>query len=339
MASGDRIAIPAMAAGFVSLFGHIEKGAGNTLNLPEGMANIGGNSRGYLLDAVVDWDPVTNNDGSFASLALGDDVYVYAVQDASGIAQWVASKNSTVPTGYTAGSSRKLGGFHFGKTRPASERFNAAYAAPTEIVWNSCWDLQHRPKCDPTGMVEVIAGSLWVDIYLASEGAGSWPDLVPVSQHSATPLTGTEGYSYSDYRRLARNAGKRLPGYDEFMQLAYGVPQGATGAGGRISTGQHSNYGFDAVSCLNVDQPAGNVYQAGSDIFDRVSGNIWNDDLNTGKDGANDHGQWYGGELRQTIFGGTWTSSAEAGSRSAHLSSAPWTVDTGVGFRAACDSL
>lgn len=333
--------MPAAAAGFKSLMGTINKGTGNTLNLPEGMVNIGGNGKGFILEAKTNWNPTAtgSHDGTVNAMALGDDVYIYAVQQESGIAKWLASKNSTQPDGYTATSSRKIGGFHFGRTRPDAERFNAGYACPVEIIHNSCWDLQHRPKCDPTGMVEIIPGSLWADIYLASAGAGSWPSVVPQSKFNAVPITGTDGYSYSDYVRLATNAKKRLPNYHEFLALAFGVPQGATGASGRTNTGQHGGYGFDCISCKNVDQPSGNVYQAGSDIFDRVSGTTWHDTLNTGIDSAHNHGQWYGGELRQTLFGGTWDSASQSGARCVGLNLAPWGVNSAVGFRAVCDSL
>ncbi|SDK32519.1 hypothetical protein, partial [Billgrantia gudaonensis] len=85
MATGDKFIIPAQAAGFASLFGHIEKGTGDTLHIPEGMLNIGGNGLGFLLDSRANWDPAANSDGSFSSLALGDDIYLYAVRDYSGL--------------------------------------------------------------------------------------------------------------------------------------------------------------------------------------------------------------------------------------------------------------
>ena len=310
MAAGDKIMIPAQAAGFASLFGHLEKGAGDTLHVPEGMLNIGGNGFGFLLDSRADWDPVANSDGSFSSLAVGDDIYLYAVRDYSGLAALVASTNSTVPDGATAEESRKIGGFHFGKVRPLADAYNAAASLPTQIIPNSCWDLWQRPTCDPSGMVEIIPGKLWCDIYLASEGGTAWPDTVPISAHNATPITGAEGYSRLDYSRLVRNAGKRLPDYSESLMFAYGVPQGATGASGRINTGDHTGYGFECVSCLNVDQPSGNIWQQlGSYAGSYTS--TWNDDLNTGKDSAHDHGQWRGSEFVGLIFGGNWSGAAE----------------------------
>lgn len=336
-------AIPATSAGHVELMGRIEKGTGDRLDIPEGTINIGGNGLGYILEAVTDWDPVDsdNHDGSVDSLDLGDDVYIYAVQpsDSAAIADVIASKNSTFPTGYDEGNSRKIGGFHYGRVRADSERFDSTITLPIQIIPNSVWDLTHRPKCDPTGMVEVIPGALWSDIYLASEDGASWPETMPLSRYDVTPLTGSEGYSRLDYARLARNAGKRLPSYQEFMVFAYGVPQGATDAGDRVNTGQHNDYGFDCVSSLNVDQPSGNIWQQTSQYHDRSTDTTWNDDLNTGKDSANDHGQWRGGEFRTSLVGGRWGHGAEAGSRCVLLDSSPWSESATTGFRAVCDSL
>ena len=334
-------AIPAQAAGFFSLLGEIGKGSGDTLNLPEGLVNIGGNGQGYIVQAQTDWDPAVNNDGTFSSLALGDDIYIYAVQDSSGVAQWMASKNSTYPDGYDETTSRKMGGFHFGRVRNISQAYDSGASLPQQIIPNSCWDLSHRPTCDPTGMVEVIPGRTWVDIYLASEGAGTWPDTVPVSEYNATPLSGAEGYARGlDYPRLARNAGKRLPTYEEFLQYAYGVPQGATGLSDRANTGQHGDYGFECVSCLNVDQPSGNLWQQTSHYYDRDNASdAWYDDLNAGKDSAENHGQWNGTEFKAAIVGGYWSHTAQAGARCVDLSDVPWAVDGSRGLRAVCDSL
>jgi len=187
--------------------------------------------------------------------------------------------------------------------------------------------------------VEVIPGKLWADIYLASEDGTAWPNTVPVSIHNATPLTGTEGYSRLDYSRLVRNAGKRLPDYSEFMMLAYGVPQGATGSTGRINTGDYTGYGFECVSCLNVDQPSGNIWQQLGEYGGYYGNATWHDNISTGKDSAHDHGQWIGSELNALLGGGYWGHAAEAGARCVYLNDYPWTVHSAVGIRAVCDSL
>ena len=330
----------AQAAGFVSLMGSITKGVGNTVNLPEGMINIGGNSHGYLLSSQINWDPVAsaNRDTSFTALALGDDIYIYGVQSTGGYAQWIASKNATYPDGYTAANSRKVGGFHVGRTRPSSQRYNGTYVCPIEIVWNSCWDLQHRPTMAPEGMAEIYPGQ-WMFIYLASAGSGAWPDVVPVSRYNATPITGSEGYSYDDYHRLAAKAGGCIPSYGAWKQAAYGVPQGATGQAGRINTGLMTGYGFDCISCLNIDQPSGNIWQLCADTYDRSeAADGWKNTLNTGQDGAFGHGQFYGTSLRVLIAGGSWDHVAESGARCVNSSNAPWSVTSNVGFRVACGS-
>jgi hypothetical protein len=304
------------------------------------MVNIGGNGMGYTLPAMTGWDPTADTDGTFSSLALGDDIYVYAVQDATGVAQWIASKNSTYPDGYDATNSRKMGGFHYGRVRDIADAYDSGATLTQDIIPNSVWDVHHRPTCDPTGMAEVIPDKLWMDIYFASEDGTAWPDTVPLSQYNATPLTGTEGYNlYYDYARLCRNAGKRLPTYAEMVAAAYGVPRGSTDVGGRINTGQHSDYGFECVSVLNIDQPSGNVYQTMDHVFDRDdSSDGWSDDLNTGKDGGVDHGQWYGTDPRVGRFGGAWSGPAEAGDR-CWIRAHPWDVNDNSGLRAACDAL
>jgi hypothetical protein len=334
-------AIAAEGAGHFKLMGQIEAAGSMALDIPEGLVNIGGNGYGYILNEHLSWDPTAsaNQDGSLDALALGDDVYIYATRGADGRAGLIASQNITVPGGYTEDNSRRIGGFHYGRVRPVSEAFNAAASLAVQMVPNSVWDLGHRPTCDPTGMAEIIPGQVWADIYLSSEDGAAWPDTVPLSAYNAVPLTGTEGYCYLDYVRLARNAGKRLPGYAEFLAMAYGVPQGATGAGARVNTGIHTDYGFDCVSCLNVDQPSGNLWQACCDYFDRDNTNAWNDTLNTGKDSAHDHGQWYGGAFRQALVGGSGYTDAQAGARCVHLPTEPWNVNSTVGVRAVCDSL
>ncbi len=351
MATGDTILAPAQAAGFASLFGHIEKGSGDTLNLPEGMLNIGGNSEGYLLEAKADWDPTANNDGSFASLSIGDDVYIYAVQSANGIADWVASKNSTVPDGYSAATSRKVGGCHYGRYRPISERYNKTFTPGAQILPNSCWDLKHRPKCDPTGMVEVIPGRLWADIYLNSEGAGTWPETIPESRYNATPLSGTEGYSrYLDLPVLAANAGKRLPFLHEFYVYADGSPEGGendndtawsdTSNSGRTATGTVDK----AVSTLGVVDAVGNLWESCVDLHDvaSLSSTDYEWDraiLENGKDSSELRGELYHVRWRFFLAGGGFDNGGRCGARCAYSSHSPESVHSYTGLRCVCDSL
>lgn len=318
----------------VSIMGQIESAGDTKIDIPDMSLNIGGHGGGHILKEILDWDPVEDEDGTLdGEMSLGDDIYIYAVADSSGIAKLVASKNKTAPDGYSTSESRRIGGFHFGRVRTIDQAYDESADLDRRIIPNSCWDLRHRPKCDPTGMVEVIPDSVWMDIYLSSEDGTDWPDTVPVSEYGATPISGDDGYNlYYDYIRLAKNAHKRLPLHAEWIAAAYGVPQGATDAGGRVSTGEHSDYGFECVSCLNLDQPSGNLWQTNSDA---VESGGWNG-TNTGKDEDNDHGETYLDRVLRA--GGAWGSAAGAGARRGSRS-APWNVSSSSGLRCACDSL
>ena len=332
---------------FNAFMGRIEVSGSEKLDIPDAALNIGGHGQGFIIREKLDWDPVANEDGTLGGeIVIGDDVYVFAVADSSGIATLVASKNITAPDGYSTTESRRVGGFHWGRVRALSQAYDSGATLDQKIIPNSVWDLRHRPKCDPSGMVEVVPGATWMDIYLASEDGQNWPDTVPLSRYDATPLSGSEGYAlWYDYTRLARNADKRLPTAQEWHAAAYGVPKGATDAGGRVNTGTHSDYGFECTSCLNLDQPSGNLYQTMAELFDRgdadQSGNEdqWHEgDLNAGKDDSEDHGQWNGGDLRVFRAGGAWLHTEEAGARCVHRLG-PWVVSIGTGLRCACDSL
>lgn len=350
MASGDKIIIPAQAAGFASFFGHITKGAGDTLNIPEGMLNIGGNGKGYLLNEAIDWDPVANTDGSFAALALGDDVYIYAVQDPSGIAQYVASKNSTFPDDYTASNSRKIGGFHYGRVRTVAERYDTVIIPATQIVPNSVWDLQHRPTCDPTGMVEVVPGKLWVDIYLSSEGSGTWPENIPVSRYGVSPIK-DDIYARVDFHLLARNAGKRVPNTEEFLTYAEGAPQGndadndtawsATTNTGPTNTGAVAK----AVSMFNVVDSVGNLWDwldALNDVGNVGSAtNTFEFDqtvVDVGVDATYPRGKVQHVLWKGVDAGGTFMVGVKAGARSINFNVSPEHIAGQVGLRCVCDA-
>lgn len=353
MASGDKIIIPAMAAGFFSMFGSISKGVGDTLNLPEGMANIGGNGGGYLVPAITNWNPALagNHDGTVAAMALGDNVYIYLVRQSNGTAKWVASKNSTVPTGYDAGSSRKIGGFHFGRVRGVANRYITAYVPTIGIVPNSVWDLNHRPTCDPTGMVEVVPGGIWVDIYLNSEGSGIWPENVPISAYGASIIRDTI-YSRSDFHQLIANAGKRLPTVEEFLRYAEGAPGGLDASNDQAwsattNTGPcTAGYVAKAISQYNIVDAVGNVWDwldSHHDIGDvggAVTPYAWDvAAVNVGKDAAIPRGSVNHAAWRAFVGGGHWLSGVLGGARCLNSNAYPWDANGLVGLRGVCDSL
>lgn len=350
-------AIPAMGAGHFGMMGAIVAAGAMRLDVPEGILNIGGNGKGYVLPPLVDWDPtaIGNQDGSLDGLALGDDVYLYAVQGADGRAGLVASTNITVPGGYTAATSRKIGGFHYGRVRTVAQRYDTGIIPAVQIVPNSVWDLGHRPTCDPTGMVEVIPGALWADIYLASEGSGIWPENIPVSRHGVMPIR-DDIYARTDYHLLARNAGKRLPTVEEFLAYAEGAPQGNDGNNdtawsATTNTGPTTTGAVDkAVSMFNVVDAAGNLWEWLDNHYDACIENrlAWSPEIvNVGKDAAIPRGQAYtyvygagdASSWRCWVGGGLFDHGVYCGSRCLDSLAFPWFAFGGIGLRCVCGAL
>lgn len=325
-----------MAAAF-HIEGQIAKAAGNTVVVPPLSLNIGG--RGYHLSAPATLNPLVDNDGGFSSWTFGRDYYVYAVEPAEATIapRLTVSANSTVPSGYTAANSRKIGGFHYGKVRTGT----AAGSVADGIVPNSVWDLRHRPTCSPEGMVKV--GNIWVDIYLSSDDG---QDGIK-SAYNATPLTGTEGLNWYSFVERAAKVGKRLLTYAEWIAAAQGSPQGLDGSNANAWTAT-TNTGRkpagligNATSIYNCRDCVGNVYEWLDEMVVRWDGTTnkweWHDVM---------PGQGYGqlymytpNALVAMRAGGAWTSGGPAGARAVTLGDYPWYVGSNYGCRVACDSL
>lgn len=340
--------IPAQAAGFVSLLGQITKNSGvDTLTIPEGMINIGGNSFGYLITANAAFNPLIANDGTFSALTLGDDIYIYACQNASGIATILASKNSTAPTGYATTTSRKLGGFHVGRIRGYTYRFDTSYAPITGIIPNSVWDLKHRPRCSPEGMAEIKPG-LWGCIYLCSVISGAWPEVVFGSRYNAAPVRSLV-YNELDLHRGLHAAGMREPTFEEWLMMAYGAPQGEASANNLAWTSSantgpcNTGYVAKSLSCLNFVDTVGNLWEnvaAQFDLGNSTNSYAWDAAVvNTGQDSAYSRGQVYHVAWRHALAGGYWSDGVYCGCRTLSTNARPWAVYGTVGVRGVSESI
>jgi len=303
-----------------------------------------------------------------SSFTFGSDHYIWAGEPSSGTVPVLKiSLSASSPTGMT--NPKIIGGFHYGKIRNS---FTASDVA-NGILPNSTWDLSHMPKCyllglsDPAtyqlgGMVEVIPGKTWVDIYLASEGGGTVPNKRVYSKINVVPLTGTENLVWYDFVARGRAVGKRMLFYHEWLSAALGSPQGldASNLNGwtkttntaRIKTAatlaadSDTNYilGYN-TSLLNVRDCVGNVWEWLADLSNRSDTTAWNWQavLDAGELAASsDFGQAYlpnSAGLVAYLAGGSWTSGVFAGARAVHVSGCPWGVHTYIGCRFACDSL
>lgn len=296
-------------------------------------------------------------DGTATKFEVGKDYCIYICDPTGGDAtnfaaeQYRISLNTTYPNGYTAVTSRKIGGFHYGvvrKTNSSGIPISASGAAlgsgwetnvAEGIVPNSVWTLLHRPTCDPTGMVFI--GPFWGDIYLSSDNGASGLQ----SKKGVVPITGTEGLNWYIANERAMRVGKRLPTYAEFCKGAYGSPQGedgnntyawsATSNTARTACGNVKN----AVSATNVRDLVGNVWKWLDEFIHDPTGSAWNwyDVMSGQKVGqlymANNTG------LRALLGGGDWYDGVHAGSRTVYCGYYPWYVYANVGVWCVCDSL
>ena len=291
------------------------------------------------------------------SFTLGKDYYVYCC-DKGGEAdeEYKISLNSTFPVGYTATSSRKIGGFHYGHVRRKNENIEPINSSG--VAWGSGWEeniyvgilpfsvwtLAHRPTCSPEGMIYAKGIGKWVDIYELSTNYRS--------EYNGTPMSGSEGISIWDWHeKVASRIGKVPLSYLESCCVGDGSPNGRDETNDYCWT-KTTNSGRNpagiiakAVSAYDVKDAVGNVYKTCSDTSwstQAYSGTggawKWQD---TEKDSVK-KGQFYAAytsDLHVAVVGGAWSSGVHCGSRTVDLINCPWVVSGTVGCRFACDSL
>lgn len=184
--------------------------------------------------SAFDLDVSTNWDSAYSAYATaenraGKDIYVYST--ANGI---ILSPNTTVPTGYTTLTSRKIGGFHCLCLSVGTISGHSLTGFLTgDILPASIWDLAFRPICSSEGMVYSGQADLWVDIYLQS-GTGA----ATASMYGAT-ITDTR--AWMDHVDDMAAIGKRLLWDAEFQIIAEGSNQKTNIFGGTdpVTTGAH----------------------------------------------------------------------------------------------------
>jgi len=295
------------------------------------------------------------------SFVFGSDYYIWAGVPSSGHEPVLKlSTSPTSPVGLT--TPKIIGGFHFGKIRNSITINDVSDG----IVPNSCWDIKHMPKCyllglvDPStyqlgGMVEVVPNSLWVDIYLVSDGGGSGFNRRGFSKINQVPLSGTEGLCWYDFVIRAKNVGKRLLNYMEWTQAAIGSPQGINNSNengwtktsntARVKTAATEAADADAdyikgynTSLLNVRDCVGNLWEWLSDAAG-LGDTGWSNTLDVGEmSGDTDFGRRYGTVIC-IIAGGNWNAGVYDGSRAIAANHNPFSAETFTSSRFCCESL
>ncbi len=210
------------------------------------------------LSVAANWDTQAPTDYTVAANRAGKDFYVYVCQQPGGIPKFVLSANSTVPAGYTANTSRKIGGFHclcVAVGAIAGHTLTGFLAG--DILPASVWDLKHKPKeAGPEGMVYSDAIAKWVDIYLAS-GTGS-------NTASANAATISDTRTWMDFVDDGQTVKKRLIKDAEFQAIAAGSNEQTNIAGSAdpVTTGGHSDTaGRRMISNIGCEDCVGAMHQ------------------------------------------------------------------------------
>lgn len=300
--------------------------------------NIGSN--GYILSEAIDiditstaaWDATSPTNYTQAASRAGKDFYVYACQPQSGTTPvFVLSVNSTVPAGYTAANSRKIGGFHClcVAVGTISGHTLTGYVAG-DILPSSVWDLSHRPVSNPEGMVYDSGTDRWIDIYLASVSSGN---LVSVNGGVTADGASTEKFHwYKGSQWMARIKKKLLTQY-EFVSASLGANQGTNIAGSadpNTTTGHTDTAGRRMISNIGCEDICGVLWQWGAEAGGENSGDSWVNAYD-GND-ASVAGQHYMAPSR-AVLGGAWANGARCGSRGSLWYHGPLSLDEALGLR------
>lgn len=270
----------------------------------------------------------------------GKDMYVYACQPKVGRQiDYVLSFNATVPDGYTAENSRKIGGFH-GLCEDVGYIADHALSGYMrgDILPYSVWDLHHRAFSENEGMVFVPETDLWWDIYLASY-AGSGRAVQSVFEGlvltgASDPVVDGETSVY-----YMANSRKRLPFRYEFMVAASGCPSGLVTEDRRDNHtgGYRYTNGRRMVSNCGLEDCTGYLWQWVNDLFEGgnygelvpnqvyMDGYSWSTAM-VGFNTVGDNGDAFG-FLRRACVGGSYVTPAEVGIRCIYTNTASSTPD------------
>ena len=282
------------------------------------------------LATASNWDTTSPTDYTTAANRAGKNFYVYACQPESGSTPVLKlSANSTVPSGYTASNSRKIAGFHClcVAVGTISGHPLSGYVAG-DILPASVWDLKHRPKCNPEGMVYSEAAEIWVDIYLQS-GTGS-------STASVYGATITDTRNWMDFVDDGGAVKKQLLTDTEFQLIAAGSNEGTniSGSANPGTTGGHKDTNNRRmISNIGCEDCCGVMYQ-------------WLNEQSTRWDGGTAGWAWRdvtGGKGQLYLYtdtadvkllaGASWANGAYSGSRSRYAYSFRWYTSSHIGCR------
>ena len=269
----------------------------------------------------------------------GKDVYIYACkpQDISSTEPiFVLSLNSTVPTGYTASSSRKIGGFHClcADVGTIDGHTLSGYVTG-DILPASIWDLLHRPKGEPEGFAYEELTDCWIAIYLPS-----WDGTKLVSVYNGVIADGAstkKWHGEAFYEQFAKQ-GMRLVWRHEFQMGAKGSNEQTNiqGSSDPNTTGGHvDTAGRRMISNIGLEDCCGVLWQFAMDLG-FAGGSGWTNSVYNSSVDDRSYGQTYG-TLYRLLLGAYWNFGGYSGSRSALCNDSSASVNVAYSARSASE--
>ncbi len=235
-------------------------------------------------------------------LEAGKDYYIYLIlKDQTNELSFEFSQNPTAPDGYTEDNSEKIGGFHTlcADVGEIEGHLLSGYQAG-DVLPNSVWCLNHRPRSSPEGMVYNPWHNIWVDIYLQS-GTGQ-------NAKSAYGVPITINRSYADHAFDFWSVSKRFLTSDEFASCMCGINSGTSIIGNKAPSPKTSGGHVDTnnrrmISYIGCEDGCGYVWQYLSGCYPVTK---WH----TGEQGSS-----LRVDINVMLGGGDWT----GGSNNDHL--------------------
>lgn len=284
-----------------------------TVTIPKDLKiNINGNCYISTINKSLQLSTV----GTPTNLA-GKNVYIYACEPTSGTEPiFVLSLNSTVPTGYTANNSRKIGGFHcLCKDVGVIKGHTLSGYVTGDILPATRWDLLHRPKGEPEGFAYEELTDCWIAIYLPS-----WDGTKLVSVYNGVIADGSSAKKWHGeafYEQFAKQ-GMRLVWRHEFQMGAKGSNEQTNiqGSSDPNTTGGHvDTAGRRMISNIGLEDCCGVSWQFSMDLG-FAGGSDWTNSVYNSSADDRSYGQTYG-TLYRLRLGSSWYRGANCGSRSA----------------------
>jgi hypothetical protein len=290
------------------------------------------------LDASASWDDVTVTDWIDPAERAGTDFHLYAIAGADAVATLLLSPNDDGPTGATAGTWTRIGGFHcLCVAVGAISGHPLTGMLAGDILPASIWDLRHRSVGDQGGTVYDPISRIWVDVYLAS-----WDGTRLRSVFGGTVWNGESnpGFHWYNFMEEFRKLGKRLPRQNEFMAFSAGSNQGTNITGGtpRAAGGWTDTAGRRMISNIGAEECCGHYWQWGIECAGQGRANVWvaENTITTANTLDNveslARGSSYGAPNRPR-FGGDWNDGTTCGSRGAAWSFSPLVLRPNLGAR------